>query len=48
MRETIFAALLAAAGLLVAYGAFLASTPLGYVTSGLLLAGWAWLFLGEI
>jgi hypothetical protein len=48
MREKILAALLLGALLLVVLGVALWSGSVGLVIAGLGLAGWAWLFFGEV
>ena len=46
-REAFFAVALAAAGGFIIKGGFLISDPVGYILAGVLLAGYAWLVLGE-
>lgn len=48
MRERILAVLLAVAAGLVVAGAALVSDAAALVVAGVLLAGWAWLLLGEV
>lgn len=47
VREWIFAVLLAMAGVLVVTGIARWSTAAALVASGVLLAGWGWLVLGD-
>lgn len=48
MRERILAVLLAVAAGLAVAGAAMASRPAGFIVAAVLLAGWAWLFFGEV
>lgn len=48
LREWVFAAVLAAAGVLISYGVYLMFDALGFVVGGLALGGWAWLVLSEV
>jgi len=48
VREQILAVLLAVAAALVVWGVAGFSTPAARVSAGLLLAGFAWLILGDV
>lgn len=47
VREAMFAAMLAAASVLVVAGVAGWSGPAALIVAGLLLAGWSWLMLGD-
>lgn len=46
MTDAIFAALLAIAATLVAFGAAAFHEGAGFIVGGVMLAGWSWLVLG--
>lgn len=48
VREWMLACLLAAAGLLITFGAYSFDADLGFVVGGVLLAVWGWFVLGEV
>lgn len=48
MRELILAALFAVAGLLIVVGVAEWFSPAGWIVAGVALAGWSWLFLGDV
>jgi hypothetical protein len=47
-REVMFAAVLAVAAVAVVYGVTGFSPEAAWIIGGVLLAGWAWLILGDV